>query len=99
MAIQMSLNQEDWGPSSMIASLIGCGFVTGSVDYLGTWIRWMLLAITEVTTWTADVRRFKPQAIVLEMGWWDSLRHLINGKVESSRNPDATPWSSSESWT
>jgi hypothetical protein len=33
--------------------------------------------------WTKDAHRFKPQAIVVEMGWWDSYQHLINGAVVS----------------
>jgi hypothetical protein len=88
MAIQMSLHQEDWGTLVDDGSLIGCGFVTGhSVDYLGTWVPMNPHCDHEAATWTAAARSFKPQAVVVEMGWWDSLRHLINGHVESLAEP------------
>jgi SGNH domain (fused to AT3 domains) len=88
MAIQMSINQEDWGTVIDDGSLIGCGFVTGhSLYYQGALIPMNSHCDDEVAVWTADARRFNPQAVVLEMGWWDSLRHLINGHVESLTEP------------
>jgi SGNH domain (fused to AT3 domains) len=88
MAIQLNINQEDWGTVVDDESLIGCGFVTGhSVYYQGAFIPMNAHCDDEVPIWTADARRFKPQAIVLEMGWWDSLQHLINGKLESLAEP------------
>ena len=88
MAIQMSINQEDWGTLIDDGSLIGCGFVTGhSVYYQGAFVPMNVHCDDEVRTWAADVRRFGPQAVVVEMGWWDSLEHLINGKVESLTDP------------
>jgi hypothetical protein len=88
MAIQMSINQEDWGTVIDDGSLIGCGFVTGhSVYYEGAFIPMDAHCDDEGAIWTADTRRFQPQAVVVEMGWWDSLEHLINGNLESLANP------------
>ena len=37
--------------------------------------------------WVADDRQFKAQAVVVEMGWWDSQPHLINGATETLGQP------------
>lgn len=41
-----------------------------------------------VATWVADERQFKPDAVLVEMGWWDSKPHLINGTIESLGQPE-----------
>jgi hypothetical protein len=88
MGIEMTINQEDWGTVFDDGALIGCGFVTGyRVDYLGAYVPMDAHCDDEVATWTADALSFKPQAVVVEMGWWDSLQHLINGNVESLSEP------------
>ena len=88
MAIQMSINQEDWGTIVDDGSLIGCGFITGhTVDDQGAFIPMNAHCDDEVATWTADIRRFEPQAVVVEMGWWDSLEHLIDGHPQSLTEP------------
>lgn len=94
MGIQMSLDQEDWGTIIDDAAILGCGFVTGyDVEFRSPYFpknRFSGLnppCNNEVAVWTSDVRSFEPQAIVVEMGWWDSYRHLINGTVSSLSQP------------
>jgi len=82
MGIQMALGQEDWGTIVDDAALIGCGFVIGyDVKFEGVLAHLNPACDNEAAVWTSDVRSFEPQAIVVEMGWWDSYRHMINGKL------------------
>jgi hypothetical protein len=84
MGIQMSLDQEDWGSIVDIAALNGCGFLTGyDVLFQGRFTPGDPHCDNEVETWISDARTFKPQAIVVELGWWDSFQHMINGNIES----------------
>ena len=78
MGIQMSLDQEDWGTLVDIAAINGCGFVTGDyyVQFEGAPAHLNPQCNNEVATWTSDVRSFGPQAIVVELGWWDSFVHV-----------------------
>jgi hypothetical protein len=88
MGIQMSLNQENWGALIENASLNQCGFVTGySVEVNGTTTAMDPKCADEPMVWTKDAHRFKPDAIVVEMGWWDSLLHVINGTTASLSQP------------
>ena len=80
----MSLNQEDWGTLIFNASFNGCGFVTGySVVALGKVTSMNPICDHEIALWAKDARIFKPQVIVVELGWWDSFQHLINGQITS----------------
>ncbi len=84
MGIQMSINEEDWGTLILNASMIGCGFVTGyNVEVLGQVTSMDPRCDQEASIWANDARLFKPDAIVVEQGWWDSLQHLINGQITS----------------
>jgi hypothetical protein len=83
MGIQMSLNEENWGTLIFNGSL-NCGFVTGySVEVLGQVTSMNPRCDHETTTWTKDAHLFRPNAIVVELGWWDSFQHLINGQITS----------------
>ena len=84
MGIEMSINEENWGTLIENASVKDCGFVTGySVVDLGNITVTNPKCADDLKVWTKDAHRFKPQAIVVEMGWWDSFQHLINGSVVS----------------
>ncbi len=84
MGIEMAWHEQNWGTLVDDAALNGCGFVTGDrVDVTGSFLAMNAHCDTEGAQWVADVKSFKPQAIVIEMGWWDSQEHLINGAVAS----------------
>jgi SGNH domain (fused to AT3 domains) len=88
MGIQMALGQEKWGALMDDQAINGCGFVTGyPLEHLGSFAPMNPHCDQEVSVWTADARQFKPQAIVVELGWWDSYQHMINGQVESLSQP------------
>lgn len=84
MGIQMSLNQANWGTLLFNASFNGCGFVTGySVEVLGKVTSMNPICAHETKLWAKDASIFKPQVIVVELGWLDSFQHLINGQMTS----------------
>jgi hypothetical protein len=88
MGIQMSLNQENWGTVVDVAGIDGCGFVTGyDVKYMGGFIPMNRACNNDAAVWRFDIRNFRPQAIVVEMGWWDSFQHMINGKASILTQP------------
>ncbi len=84
----MNLDQENWGSIVEVAAIAGCGFVTGyDVNYMGSYVPMNRSCHNEAAVWTSDVQRFGAQAIVVEMGWWDSYQRMINGKVSSLTQP------------
>jgi SGNH domain (fused to AT3 domains) len=89
MAQQMAMGDENFGTLIKIGALLGCGFVTGyEIDSTGRQFSdENAHCNTEVASWVAQERTFKPQAVLVEMGWWDSQQHLINGDVESLADP------------
>lgn len=88
MGIQLSLNEQNWGTLVQNAGLSECGYLTGyNVEDLGTVTALNPKCAQERLVWVKDARAFKPQAIVVEMGWWDSFQHLIDGGVSSLGQP------------
>ena len=88
MGVQMALNQTNWGTLVDNRADLGCGFVTGYEFFTGKHFGLQPSACNQsVETWVADERQFKPNAVLVEMGWWDSQPHLINGTTESLGQP------------
>ncbi len=84
MGIEMAWHEQNWGALVDDAALNGCGFITGGrLDVTGSFVAINSHCNTEGAQWVADVKSFKPQAIVIEMGWWDSQEHQVNGAVAS----------------
>jgi hypothetical protein len=83
MGIEMVLDEENWGIVMDDQAILGCGFVTGmEIDYKGTGFGNMSSQCTnEYNTWKLAVESFKPQLVVVELGWWDSQEHLHDGQV------------------
>ena len=80
----MSLNQSNWGTLIDNASLNGCGFITGySLDVLGQITAMNPRCTNESEYWEKTTHLFRPQAIIIELGWEDSFQHLINGQMTS----------------
>jgi hypothetical protein len=88
MGIEMAIGQANWGTTVDNEALNGCGFVTGYSVYVhGSYNSMDAECDNEVGAWVADVHHFKPQAIIVEMGWWDSHQRLINGNVSDLAQP------------
>ena len=94
MGTQLYLDEDDWGTVVDDAGLNGCGFVTGyNVVLRNPYVpnsRFTPLdphCNNEIPIWQSDIRSFGPEAIVVEMGWWDSYRHVINHKVARLTQP------------
>jgi hypothetical protein len=88
MGPQLAINEEDWGTLVKSDAILGCGFVTGyDINFAGPFAPMNPSCDNEAAIWASDVRSFGPQAIVVEMGWWDSVPHMINGKVSFLTQP------------
>jgi hypothetical protein len=88
MGIELFLDEKDWGINIDNGALNGCGFVTGDkVELAGNYDAMNPHCDQEQAVWTADARNFKAQAIVVELGWWDSFQHMINGSITSLAQP------------
>jgi hypothetical protein len=88
MGVQMTLDEEDWGAVVDVGAVLGCGFVTGyPVKLNGRFVPMNPACTNAAALWRGEIRAFKPQAIVIEMGWWDSFLHMINGTVTSLAQP------------
>jgi peptidoglycan/LPS O-acetylase OafA/YrhL len=81
IGFQLELHQESYGLEMVNDTLLGCGFIeTGEVGTAGSWAEMDPPCYTAAATWRADVASFRPQVVIVEMGWWDSMDHLINGQ-------------------
>ncbi len=88
MGQQLSIDEQNWGTNIKNAALLGCGFVTGyEANSTGQFGDEDPHCTTEAASWVAQERQFKPQAVLVEMGWWDSQQHLIDGNIESLADP------------
>ena len=88
MGIQLALDQADWGTIVDDAGINGCGFVAGhDFKFMGSFIPTRHLCNIDEKVWESHIRAFRPQAIVVEMGWWDSFPHMVNGKDSSLGQP------------
>ncbi len=89
MGIQMGMNETNWGTLVDTKADLGCGFVTGyERNPTGNGFAAGNPACNQaLATWVADERQLKPDAVLVEMGWWDSQPHLINGTIESLGQP------------
>ncbi len=80
MGIEMVLDEERYGVLLDNRTTLGCGFVTGDeVNLTGSFTPMSRQCTSEGATWSAAAKNFKPQAVVVEMGWRDSMEHKVNG--------------------
>jgi hypothetical protein len=82
MGIEMELDEENWGIEADNVAILGCGFVIGmQVDQNDKFVNQNDACSTEYSTWRSDAESFKPDLVIVEMGWWDSMLHKYNGQV------------------
>jgi hypothetical protein len=83
MGFEMVLDQENWGTIVADNAILGCGFLVGyPVWNQARWGDGNPQCKTELSSWASAVKSFQPQAVVVEMGWWDSMIHLVDGHSE-----------------
>ncbi len=81
LGFELSVNEESYGVLLENDTLLGCGFIdTGEVGAPGSFSAFDPPCYSEDHTWATDLRQFRPQVVVVEMGWWDSMDHLVNGE-------------------
>jgi hypothetical protein len=81
LGFQLALNEESYGVLLQNDGLLGCGYVeTGEVGAAGSFSDMSSECYSGFQTWAEDAAKFHPQVVVVEMGWWDSMDHLIDGE-------------------
>jgi len=81
LGFELSLNDESYGVVIDNQAMLGCGFIeTGEVGTAGSWSDMDPPCYTADETWARAAASFHPQVVIVEMGWWDSMDHLINGQ-------------------
>ncbi|MDA8037774.1 MAG: acyltransferase family protein [Actinomycetota bacterium] len=82
LGFELGIDEERYGVLLADRGAVGCGFVSrGQVDAFGTFTAQDTTCPGQLDRWRSDARLFGPQAVVVEMGWWDSMDHLWNGRV------------------
>jgi peptidoglycan/LPS O-acetylase OafA/YrhL len=75
-------NEERYGIELANGALLGCAFTTdGELDVDGTWEAQSEGCPTEAEHWATEANALKAQAVVVELGYRDTLDWKINGKV------------------
>ena len=81
LGFQLALNEESYGVVLANDTTLGCGFIqTGEVGAAGSWSDMDPPCYSADQTWIDDAKSFRPQVVIIEMGWWDSMDHLLNGE-------------------
>ena len=75
-------NEERYGIQLTDGALLGCAFTTrGELDVDGTWESQSVGCPTAAEQWAAEARETNAQAVVVELGYRDTLDWKIDGKV------------------
>ena len=75
-------NEERYGIRLADAALLGCAFTTdGELDVDGTWEAQSDGCPTAAEHWAAEAQRDQAQAVVVDLGYRDTLDWKIDGKV------------------
>jgi peptidoglycan/LPS O-acetylase OafA/YrhL len=76
IGLQLGFNEQDYGILLSNEATVGCGFDTkGLIDSDGSFGPIYAPCSTAFDTWRRQAEQFHPDAIVVEMGWWDSMDH------------------------
>ena len=82
LGLELGAHEQRLGVLLANRSVLGCSFVTGGlVDAEGTFERQNIPCARQFDSWEKDAASFHPQAIVVEMGYWDSMDRLVGGRV------------------
>jgi peptidoglycan/LPS O-acetylase OafA/YrhL len=78
IGVESTIGEEHYGVRIGGGVLLGCSFMTaGESDELGQgYGRPSPPCLSELSTWRQDLRTFNPQAVVVEMGYWDEMNWL-----------------------
>lgn len=82
LGFELGIDEQRYGVLLADRGAVGCGFVSQSqVDAFGTFTAEDTTCPAQFERWRNDALLFRPQAVVVEMGWWDSMDGLSNGRV------------------
>jgi len=81
LGFELSVHDESYGVEIDNVTLLGCGFIeAGEVGTAGSWSDMDPPCYSAYQTWERAAAGYRPQVVIVEMGWWDSMDHLINGQ-------------------
>jgi peptidoglycan/LPS O-acetylase OafA/YrhL len=76
------IEENHYGIELANAAILGCSFHTaGKLNVIGTWDALPAACPTALAQWQRDERAFKPQAVIVELGYRDQFDWRVNGKV------------------
>jgi peptidoglycan/LPS O-acetylase OafA/YrhL len=82
LGLELGLNEQRFGTLLAIRGELGCSFVTrGPIEVDGTFRAENKACVTQFASWRRDSVIFRPDAVVVEMGWWDSTDQLWGTRV------------------
>jgi peptidoglycan/LPS O-acetylase OafA/YrhL len=89
LGFQIAYREQSYGILLDDQAILGCGFGTkGQVAFDGTLVGMYSPCVAEDKTWTQAVQQFRPQVVVVEMGWWDQSERYWDGKDVHLGDPD-----------
>jgi peptidoglycan/LPS O-acetylase OafA/YrhL len=89
LGLELGMHQDQYGAVLHDSAELGCGFTNrGELDQFGTgWGPPAAHCADELAQWKAEEEQFHPQAIVVEMGYWNELDWLQNGRAVNVTQP------------
>jgi peptidoglycan/LPS O-acetylase OafA/YrhL len=89
VGIEVGFDAKAYGVIEQDRAELGCGFVVGydvAAPVMG-WTRQSPRCAEALAGWRKDERRFNPDVVVVEMGYWDLADHMRNGHVTHIGEP------------
>jgi len=76
------IEEDHYGVELANAAILGCSFHTsGQINVSGTWQSLPSACPTALSQWQHDERVFKPQAVIVELGYRDQFDWRVHGKI------------------
>jgi peptidoglycan/LPS O-acetylase OafA/YrhL len=82
LGLGQMIEEHNYGVEIANAAILGCAFHTaGELNVSGTWEALPAGCPGALGQWRRDERAFKPQAVIVELGYRDTFDWRVNGKV------------------
>ena len=82
LGLGQMIEEHRYGVEVANAAILGCAFNTaGEINLSGTWESLPAGCPAALSTWRRDERAFKPQAVIIELGYRDEFDWRSHGKV------------------
>jgi peptidoglycan/LPS O-acetylase OafA/YrhL len=82
LGLGQMLQEQHYGVEVANAAILGCAFhASGQLNVSGTWQSLPAACPTALRRWQRDERVFKPDVVMVELGYRDEFDWRVNGKV------------------